>query len=134
MAGSNFSIPSVHVEQGIEARRWDRFIVNRPGIIVSVNAQLQGLSSRNCQVVDISRGGACIIPVTTFGLPDHYYLTFSGLVERIGCAEVYRKPDRIGVKFIRILPEGLLSQIVRGDFLAGDDLAGKDRQSNTPRR
>jgi hypothetical protein len=121
--GADATISSVHIDQGIEARKWERFIVNRPGIILHVHPALAGLSRRNGQVIDISKGGACLQLLTTVGLPDHYYLSFSGLVDRIGCAEVYRGGGRVGVRFIKTLNDDLLSTIVRGDFLAGGDLS-----------
>ncbi|MBB1248235.1 MULTISPECIES: PilZ domain-containing protein [unclassified Rhizobium] len=125
--GAEATISTVHVEQGLEAKKFERFIVNRPGVVYSVLPGLAGLSPRSCQVVDISRGGACLQMFTTIGLPDHYYLSFSGLAIRIGCAEVHRLDGRVGVRFIKPLPEGLLSKIVRGDFIAGDNLPGRVR-------
>ena len=111
------ALSSVHVQSGIEARRWDRFIINKPGSLMAINPCLAGMTSRTCHVIDISRGGAGIQVGTTIGLPDHYYLNFIGASEKIGCAEVYRSETRVGVKFIKPLPEWLLSQIIRNDFL-----------------
>jgi hypothetical protein len=102
---------------GLDARRWERFIINKPGSLIAVNPGLTGLTSRSCQVVDISRGGACVQVATTLGLPDHYYLSFIGAEERIGCAEAYRNGQRVGLKFIKPIAEHVLSAIVRKDFL-----------------
>jgi hypothetical protein len=108
---------SIHIQPGLEARRWERFIINKPGSLLAINPGLSGMTARSCQVVDISRGGACVQINTTIGLPDHYYLNFLGAEERIGCAEVYRSGLRVGVRFIKTLPEVLLSEIIRNDFL-----------------
>lgn len=108
---------SIHVQPGLEARRWERFVVNKPGSLLAVNSCLAGMTSRSCQVMDISRGGAGIQVNTTIGLPDHYYLNFLGSEDRIGCAEVYRSGMRVGVRFIKPIAEQLLSAIIRNDFL-----------------
>jgi hypothetical protein len=108
---------SIHVQPGLEARRWERFSINKPGSLLAINPGLSGMTSRSCQVVDISRGGAGLQVNTTIGLPDHYYLSFLGAEERIGCAEVYRNGLRIGVRFIKPLAEHALSEIIRNDFL-----------------
>jgi hypothetical protein len=117
MAAALEAISSVHVQPGYEARRWERFIINKPGTLMAVNPGLSGITSRTCQVLDISRGGACLQVTTTIGLPDHYYLSFLGGEDRIGCAEVYRNGKRIGVRFIKTMDENLLSEIIRNDFL-----------------
>ncbi len=108
---------SIHVQPGLEARRWERFAINKPGALLAINPGLSGLTSRMCQVVDISRGGAGLQVGTTIGLPDHYYLTFLGAEERIGCAEVYRNGQRVGVRFIKPLSENVLSELIRNDFM-----------------
>lgn len=108
---------SIHVQPGLEARRWERYAINKPGSLLAINPGLSGLTSRMCQVVDISRGGAGLQVGTTIGLPDHYYLTFLGGEERIGCAEVYRNGQRVGVRFIKPLSEIVISEIIRNDFL-----------------
>jgi hypothetical protein len=109
-------ITRIHRETGINARQWERFIVNRPARLTAVNSGLNGTSSRPGQVVDISRGGAGIVVQDVSGLPDHYYLTIVGTNERIGCAEVYRSGTRLGVRFIKIIDDDFVSRIVRGDF------------------
>jgi hypothetical protein len=94
-------------------RRWERFILNKPATLVSVNSGLHGVSSRNCQVTDISIGGAGIQVITTIGLPDHYYLCFLSMEERLGVAEVYRNGTKIGLRFIKLLDEQFLNRILR---------------------
>lgn len=116
MPTAEMSISSVHTQSGLEARKWERFVVNKPATLIAINPGLSGMSSRSCQVIDISRGGAGIQVTTTIGLPDHYYLTFVGFEDRLGCAEVYRNGNRVGVKFIKTVSEALLSEIVRNDF------------------
>jgi hypothetical protein len=108
---------SIHVQPGLEARRWERYIINKPGSLLAINPGLSGMTSRTCQVVDISRGGACVQVNTTIGLPDHYYLNFLGAEDRIGCAEVYRSGMRVGVRFIKPIAEHMISEIIRNDFL-----------------
>ena len=116
MATVEMSISSVHTQSGLEARKWERFVVHKPGTLIAINRGLSGMSSRACNVIDVSRGGAGIQMATTIGLPDHYYLTFVGSEERIGCAEVYRNDNRVGVRFIKPISEEMLSSIVRNDF------------------
>ncbi len=53
-------------------------------------------------------------------LPKHYYLNILGLAYRIGCAEVYRHKERIGVRFINIMDPEVLRRVVRTDFLVGN--------------
>jgi hypothetical protein len=117
MVAADMTISSVHVQPGLEARRWERFIINKPGSLLAINPGLSGMTARICQVVDISRGGACVQVGTTIGLPDHYYLNFIGSEDKIGCAEVYRNGQRVGVRFIKPIAEQLLSEIIRNDFL-----------------
>lgn len=116
MASAEMSISSVHVQSGLEARKWERFVVNKPARLMAINPGLNGMTSRACSVIDISKGGACLQVTTSTGLPDHYYLTFVGAANRIGCAEVYRNGNRLGVKFIKTIEDELLSGIVRNDF------------------
>jgi len=101
-------------------RKWERFYVKRSARLISVKPCLSGTTTRSCQVVDISRGGAALEVTSTTGLSSHYYIQIVGLGERIGAAEVYRNASRIGVKFIAPISEALLHQIVRADFLLGE--------------
>jgi hypothetical protein len=117
MASPEKMSSSIHLQQGIEARQWERFIINKPGTITMINPGLSGMNSRQCHVVDISKGGAGMTVYHTLGLNDHYYLTFLGSKVRIGCAEVYRSGQRVGVRFIKPMPDALLSAIIRNDFL-----------------
>lgn len=103
----------MNVANGADARRWERFIINKPALLVSVNQGLHGVASRKCQVVDISMGGAGIQVITTIGLPDHYYLSVMGVDERLGVAEVYRNGSKIGVRFIKVLDDRMLNRILR---------------------
>ena len=100
-------------------REWERFLVRRPGRLVAVSTGLAGSTSRSCEVIDISRGGAALTVTTTIGLPSHYYLEIVGLEFRIGCAEVSRENGRISVKFITPLPDSTLHKVLRADFLIG---------------
>lgn len=104
-------------------RQWERFYVRRPARLVSVAPCLASVTIRGCQVVDLSQGGAGIETATTIGLAEHYYLQIIGLADHIGCAEVYRNGNRLGVKFIMPLAEPVLRRVVRHDFVMrdGDD-------------
>ena len=105
-----------HMDFAVQGRKWDRFVVNQAARIISVSPCLAGLTSRTCHLIDISRGGAGLEVSHTIGLSDHYYLAVAGTNARIGCAEVYRTGNRVGVKFIKVLDEDYLSRIVRGEF------------------
>lgn len=65
------------------------------------------------------RGGVSFTVATTIGLPLHYYLSIVGLDQRIGCAEVYRNNNRIGVQFIREIDEDTLRTVVRAGYFTG---------------
>jgi hypothetical protein len=103
----------MNVPNAADGRRWERFVINKPALLVSVNQGLHGVASRKCQVIDLSMGGAGIQVITTIGLPDHYYLSVMGVDERLGVAEVYRNGARIGVRFIKPLQEYMLNRILR---------------------
>ncbi|EJZ22994.1 PilZ domain-containing protein [Rhizobium sp. Pop5] len=108
------------VKSAIYDLRWEEFNVKRPARIVAVRPCLTGVSMRSAEIIDISQGGATFIVSTTAGLPKHYYLNILGLAYRIGCAEVYRHKERIGVRFINILDPEVLRRVVRTDFLVGN--------------
>ena len=108
------------VKSEIYERQYERFYVQRPARIVSVRPCLTGVSMRSAEIIDISQGGASFIVGTTIGLPLHYYLNILGLAYRIGCAEVYRNDNRVGVKFINLLTPETLRLVVRTDFLIGN--------------
>ena len=104
---------------GLYERKWERFAVNRQGLLMTVGFDLMAPKTRSCKLVDISVGGASFTVGTTIGLPLHYYLSIVGVASRIGCAEVYRNDNRIGVQFIKAIDEELLRLIVRSDFFTG---------------
>lgn len=116
MTATNTASGSIHSDFGMQGRQWERFAISRVGRIISVGANLSGLSYRTCELIDISRGGAAMKLDNTIGMPDHYYLMLLGTDLRIGCAEVYRQECRVGVRFIKTLDQEFLSMIVRGDF------------------
>jgi hypothetical protein len=109
--------------------RWEQFSVRRPARIVAVRPCLTGISLRSAEILDISRGGATFVVSSTAGLPKHYYLNILGLAYRIGCAEVYRNNERIGVRFINIMDPEILRRVVRADFMAGNIEAMDARRS-----
>ena len=102
---------------GLYERKWERFRVNRQGMLLSVGFDLALPKVRTCQLIDISQGGASLSVNTTIG--PHYYLTVVGVMARVGCAEVYRNDHRIGVQFIKEIDEELLHEIVRADYFTG---------------
>ncbi|ASS53695.1 PilZ domain-containing protein [Rhizobium leguminosarum] len=108
------------VKSAVYDLRWEEFSVKRPARIVAVRPCLTGVSMRSAEIIDISQGGATFVVSTTAGLPKHYYLNILGLAYRIGCAEVYRHKERIGVRFINIMDPEVLRRVVRTDFLVGN--------------
>src|SRR5688572_10604229 len=100
------------VKSAVYDLRWEEFSVKRPARIVAVRPCLTGVSMRSAEIIDISQGGATFIVSTTAGLPKHYYLNILGLAYRIGCAEVYRNKERIGVRFINIMDPEVLRRVV----------------------
>ena len=113
---------------GLYERKWERFAVNRQGMLMTVGFDLMAPKTRSCKLVDISVGGASFTVSTKIGLPLHYYLSIVGVTSRIGCAEVYRNDNRIGVQFIKEIDEELLRLIVRSDYFTGG-ITGKLKQS-----
>lgn len=103
---------------GLYERRWERYAVDRQGTLIAVGSHLSA-KSWNCKLIDISRGGVSFTVATTIGLPLHYYLSIVGLDQRIGCAEVYRNNNRIGVQFIREIDEDTLRTVVRAGYFTG---------------
>jgi hypothetical protein len=104
---------------GLYERKWERFAVNRQGMLLTVNLDLAVPKMRPCQLVDISQGTATFTVNTTIGLPSHYYLSVVGIAARIGCAEVHRNDNRLTVQFIKEIDEELLRSIVRSDYFTG---------------
>ncbi|MBY5836944.1 PilZ domain-containing protein [Rhizobium leguminosarum] len=117
------------VKSAVYDLRWEEFNVKRPARIVAVRPCLTGVSMRSAEIIDISQGGATFIVSTTAGLPKHYYLNILGLAYRIGCAEVYRHKERIGVRFINIMDPEVLRRVVRTDFMIGNMEAIDDRRA-----
>lgn len=99
--------------------RYERFRVSQAGTIIAVRPALGGVTTRICQMAEISRGSASFTVNTTIGLPQHYYLSIVGIKKRIGCAEIYRRDNYIQVHFIRPIEDALLHQIVRSEFFTG---------------
>lgn len=108
------------VKSEVYDQRWEQFHVSRPARIIAVRPCLTGMSIRSAEILDISRGGATFLVSSAAGLPKHYYLNILGLAYRIGCAEVYRNKERIGVRFINVLDPEVLRRVVRADFMAGN--------------
>jgi len=108
------------VKSEVYERQWERFHVQRPARLIAVKPCLTGISMRSAEIIDISQGGASFIVGTAVGLPLHYYLNILGLAYRIGCAEVYRNENRIGVRFINIMELETLRDVVRADFMVGN--------------
>ncbi|WP_454848812.1 PilZ domain-containing protein [Rhizobium binxianense] len=117
------------VKSAVYDLRWEEFNVKRPARIVAVRPCLTGISMRSAEIIDISQGGATIIVSTTAGLPKHYYLNILGLAYRIGCAEVYRHNERVGVRFINLIEPDVLRRVVRADFMIGNMEAIEARRS-----
>ncbi|MGO4439698.1 PilZ domain-containing protein [Rhizobium sp. RAF56] len=124
------------VKSEVYERQWERFFVQRPARLIAVNPCLTGMSMRSAEIIDISQGGASFIVATAIGLPLHYYLNILGLAYRIGCAEVYRNGNRIGVRFINIVELETLRRVVRADFMTGNKeaMAARGIKSNEPQR
>ena len=113
-------------------RKFERYALNRAGSIMSVRPGLSQVSVRSCQLIDICRGGASFTVHSTTGLPTHYYLTILGFSRKIGCAEIYRRDERISVAFIKPIDEALLRKIVRADFFTGGSTATGGRANTKP--
>jgi hypothetical protein len=110
-------------------RRYERFAIGHAATLMSVRPALGGVSIHACKMIDISRGGASFSVSTTIGLSQHYYLHIVGTNFRIGCAEVHRRDNRVGVQFIKVIDETLLHQIVRHEFFTGQ--AGNAKTTGT---
>ncbi|MDI7861207.1 PilZ domain-containing protein [Rhizobiaceae bacterium n13] len=120
------------VKSEMYERQWERFYVRRPARLIAVQGCLSGVSIRSCEVLDISQGGAALTMTTTTGLPSHYYLNILGLAYRIGCAEIYRNGERVGVKFINALDPATLRNVVRADFMMGNHKPDKPKGGEQP--
>ena len=107
------------VPSEIYERRHERFVVKRPASLLTISNGLGGISERRATLIDISIAGAGLDVSVIFGLPEHYYLRIDGLPNRIGCAEVHRSGNRVGVKFLATIDEALIHKIIRADYLKG---------------
>ncbi|MDX3927379.1 MAG: PilZ domain-containing protein [Shinella sp.] len=112
---------------GLYERRWERFKLNRQGMLWTVGLDLAFPKVRPCQLLEISLGGASFSVNTTIGLPLHYYLSVVGVASRVGCAEVHRADHRISVQFIKEIDEELLHAIVRSDYFTGG-ISGRKKE------
>lgn len=100
-------------------RQHERFSVRREAHLISVGTGLSGLHQRRATLFEISKDGAALDVSLLHGLPDHYYLKIVGFPNRLGCAEIYRKGTRVGVKFLATIDHDFLHKIVRSEFLSG---------------
>ena len=119
------------VKSEVYDQRWEQFQVNRPARIIAVRPCLTGMSLRSAEILDISHGGATFLVSSTAGLPKHYYLNILGLAYRIGCAEIYRHHERIGVRFINLIEPDVLRKVVRADFMIGNTEAIDARRNGS---
>ena len=108
-----------HVPSEMHERKYERFQVRKETQLISVGSSLSGLTGRRATLLDISIGGAGLEVAFINGLPDHYYLKIEGFPNRIGCAEVFRNGNRIGVKFIAPIDEYFLHKVIRADYFNG---------------
>jgi PilZ domain-containing protein len=53
----------------------------------------------HCTVQNITSGGACLKLANTWGVPEHFELTFEHGRTRRPCRVVWRTPDQLGVAF-----------------------------------
>lgn len=83
------------------AERTDRRTVRRTKVLR--NAKLIMAGRRwpvvPCTVVNITSGGACLRLANTYGLPQHFDLTFECGRTRRPCRVVWRTDDELGVAF-----------------------------------
>jgi hypothetical protein len=78
--------------QGAERRMTPRHQTPKTGVIL-----LEQAFRVECMVRDFSPAGAGLLLPDPHNLPDDFYLTFDQAVRR--CSTVWRRADRIGVKF-----------------------------------
>ena len=50
---------------GLYDRKWERFSVNRQGMLMTVGFDLAAPKMRSCKLVDVSQGGASFVVTTT---------------------------------------------------------------------
>lgn len=107
------------VQSGVYDRAFEHFKVRHNARIITIGRGLTGLYERQAKVVDISIAGAGLELGHCIGLPKHYYLMIEGFPNRIGCAEVYRKDQKVGVRFIAQIDERLIHKMIRADYFKG---------------
>lgn len=86
---------------GSERRRTPRTWLRRPGQLILVKG-LRGTATLPCRVINTSKGGALIqVEGAAADVPDDFYLTISGqLDKRYICSVVRRGKRLLGVRFI----------------------------------
>lgn len=80
--------------------RKELIALRTPARLVCVRPGLSGFHSRSCEIRGLSTREASISLLTTLGLPLHYYIEIDGFGRRLGCAEWYRRPGEVGVRFL----------------------------------
>lgn len=85
--------------------------VRLPARLLCIRPGLAGLHGRSCEIRSLSSREAWITMLTTLGLLSHYYLEIQGIERRLGCAEWYRRPDGVCVRFLSPLHEWEIEQI-----------------------
>ena len=89
---------------GLYERKWERFAVNRQGMLMTVGFDLAAPKMRSCKMVDISQGGASFIVSTTIGLPLErrplraHTGPLSPSAMRTGSGKRIRKPPRYAMR------------------------------------
>lgn len=84
----------------IERRCWPRITINAPGTIINISRGLRITSTVRCRIIDISQGGAQI-ETDSAVIEDDFYLEMDSEPDnRTTCSVVWRKGNRVGVKFI----------------------------------
>lgn len=86
---------------GSERRRHARTWLRRGGQLVVIRG-LRGTDTLPCKVLNTSKGGALIqVEGSAAEVPDDFYLTIAGQVDRrITCSVVRRGKRLLGVRFI----------------------------------
>jgi hypothetical protein len=107
------------ITSDVYERSFEHFKVKRNARIITIGRGLTGLYEREAKLVDISIAGAGLEVRHFIGLPTHYYLMIEGFPHRIGCAEIHRNGNRLGVKFIAKINESLIHQMIRADYFKG---------------
>lgn len=80
--------------------REEPLALRTPARLFCVRPGLAGFHSRSCEIRSLSSREASISLLTTLGLPLHYYIEIEGFGRRLGCAEWYRRPGKVSVRFL----------------------------------